>query len=787
MDTLTFKTSEEVEITKVVLERYGYSDDDDIDAVRLEDEDGTVIADEKGLTKDKATLSIKKDYRSVDGSLKATIVARTKGTKSSGSIGFKVVDVTSTAKNVDLGDYEPNTYDIITYSGANVDVSLKGSNKEYNYEEGKSYEVARLQVKSNGAAINVKGFTLKNNWTLDVEDFIDDVTVTADGKEVKGLKFSTDKDGKLVISFNESEIEMNKRATYVVSASFKELDKYNQTIKYYLDATTDFNATEKKTGARVTITGSALTASVTYTLKGGKIKLSNTKLSKVEASQSAEDVVVAEGNITISEPISRISFDVVASQTWIDAMRMIVNDEEFEGKRQSDLRTFRFSKVEIAESGKIQFKVDIVDDDNLSGTINFTPNFKSEAFSGARYDEAREDVLSGDVAGTISFVGVSITAAKATLKNNLTKDVEVLNGETTTRVVFDGTYTAKKALVNLNKFYMSGTNALANSWVKVTWHLFIDGEEVADTSSFGSGNYEPFSDVELKAGESVNVKLEAEVEAYGSGGEIKDIKLYLGGVDEFSKDIQEANATIKNIKVKESGSVTVSAGASKSTVLRKSSNAKLAEFVVKPANGEDDLTLDELTILLSGANISTSKIEVLFDWSEEDEDSSSTADTFTGIYKPVLDLPVDGITVEINLTEELTWEIELAIKSINSKSQSRTFSKNYQEAVVYIAKQESRGDETVFTLGVDADSDTTVSDVKIVTTANKTGYINGEFSAGDEIRMVNSSTSAEYIDTIIYSYTTSDNWTWTVTVKKDKYNDFFKVGDDYAKVAKAKD
>ncbi len=66
LDTLTFKTSEDVNITKVTLERYGYSSQNDVDEVRLEDQDGNVIADGKGLTKDKVTLSIKKDYRSVD-------------------------------------------------------------------------------------------------------------------------------------------------------------------------------------------------------------------------------------------------------------------------------------------------------------------------------------------------------------------------------------------------------------------------------------------------------------------------------------------------------------------------------------------------------------------------------------------------------------------------------------------------------------------------------------------------------------------------------------------------
>jgi hypothetical protein len=63
--------------------------------------------------------------------------------------------------------------------------------------------------------------------------------------------------------------------------------------------------------------------------------------------------------------------------------------------------------------------------------------------------------------------------------------------------------------------------------------------------------------------------------------------LYLGGKDEFNKDIQEAHAKLMTMKVKESGSATISAGASANTVLRKSSNAKLAEFYVKPSNGEE--------------------------------------------------------------------------------------------------------------------------------------------------------------------------------------------------------
>jgi hypothetical protein len=42
-----------------------------------------------------------------------------------GTIGFKVADVVSTAKNVDLGDYKAYTYDIVRYDGATIELSAR--------------------------------------------------------------------------------------------------------------------------------------------------------------------------------------------------------------------------------------------------------------------------------------------------------------------------------------------------------------------------------------------------------------------------------------------------------------------------------------------------------------------------------------------------------------------------------------------------------------------------------------------------------------------------------------
>jgi hypothetical protein len=126
MDTLTFKSSEEVEITKVILERYGYSTNDDVDEIWLENEEGTVISNVyQGLdSKAQAKLTIKKDYRNVDGTYNATIVLKAKGSAGK-TIGFKVVDVDSTAKNLNIDNYKPNQYDMMEYSGATVTMTAR--------------------------------------------------------------------------------------------------------------------------------------------------------------------------------------------------------------------------------------------------------------------------------------------------------------------------------------------------------------------------------------------------------------------------------------------------------------------------------------------------------------------------------------------------------------------------------------------------------------------------------------------------------------------------------------
>jgi hypothetical protein len=75
-------------------------------------------------------LTLKKDYKTVDGKLNAIIVIETKsiasGAKVGGTIGFKVTDVVSTAKDVDLGNYKAYKYDVVAYDGTEAKITAKG-------------------------------------------------------------------------------------------------------------------------------------------------------------------------------------------------------------------------------------------------------------------------------------------------------------------------------------------------------------------------------------------------------------------------------------------------------------------------------------------------------------------------------------------------------------------------------------------------------------------------------------------------------------------------------------
>ena len=752
LDTLTFKTSEEVTISKIVLERYGYSKDGDVKNIRLEDEDGNLIAEKKDLnSKGQVALNLKKGYRTVDGNFYATVVVELDGNAEAGStIGFKVVDVESTAENVDLRDYSPYTYDTVVYNGSRVVLTAKPTEKSYNYEAGESYEISRFKVKAaDSSALLVKGFTLTmwtvaGGTTLDAEDFIDKVEVTADGEKVSGLKYSFNDQDELVVSFDDVEVAAKKTVTFVVSSTFDELDEYGRYIKYEIADEANFNAVEKKTWARIVVVadvsendqGEEVVTKIdtlewpAYLFNWGKIRLTNTKLGNIDAPTWASDIVVAEGSIETSEAI-KWTFELTADKAGIEALVMVVNGVDYDAKVSSDQKTFTFKNVEFEKSWKIQFKASIDDEANAGDVIRID-TFKASTFSELKYvdTDKKADV---DLAGSISFSKITINTAKATLENNLTKAVEfVVDSSTTRKTVFEGTYTAKKSDINLNVFTLDGDKTVA--WDEITLYVTIDGEPVGDVTI--DSNYvadeETFSDIVVKAGKSVSVKVEAEFDGSTANKEYNYTLELKGDDKDGNEDSGVASDALVAIKTKTSWTITIDAGKSSNTYLLKGANQTFAKFTVKPSNeSNDDLTLDELILAFDGdQNITANDIRVKVAKTEISADDELTT-TNNIVYAPNEDVN-NGIEVEVIFKKAVAWEYTL---TVTANGKTKEFKRAYAPALVMVNSiTQSSTTMTKFELTVETEeTDYKVSNLRLYSDEACSSLIATDKSANDEI------------------------------------------------------
>ena len=822
LDTLTFKTSEEVEISKVTLERYGYSSNEDVDAVWLEDEDGNVISNEGTLnTKGQANLTIKKDYRKVDGTFSATVVLRMKAWSEAGkTIGFKVIDVVSTAKNVDLGNYNPYTYDTVVYNWAEVTFTIRWTTKEYNLEVGESYEVSKFKVKAPAdSALLVKGFTLTNlagtkqedaedadnNYDysdlkqLDVEKYMDKVVVKVAGKEIKASA-SINKDDELVISFKEDvEIAAKDNAEFTVEMSFVEdFDAYDSSIVYGIAQASHFNAIDAKTKSRVSMPSDEAMAGKswpTYTIRGGKVKLTNTKLGNIDWAIDSVDVQIAEGNITVGETIKwNLTVNVTPNPVpgAIIAMRLQVAGDEYEGKPDNKAAPtkFDFSNVEIEEGGKIKLLVDITDKTEIGGeeVEGGQYGFSMDGWDTFHYTEGKvTDKV--DIAWSITPSKLTIQAARASLTRDLTKDVEFKNKASDRKPVFEGTYTTKKGAVKLNEFALAWDDTYLTEEVmdnnKITFYLIIDGDEVADVKLWANLTAsDTFSDVEVEAGKSVKIVLEAEVNAKNDSPLVAPIDL--GNFDltvrwEDSNGNKAGEITKKTAKLKivESGTAKISdSTVSTKTVALKEAEAPIAEFTLKPANGASEVDFDflEFEIGEDGAWLTPADVTVYIDGVEEFPTSNAA---FT--YAPTTTIDKDGVVVKVVLNDEDNADglIELTVTKINATEDvDEVFTKKFAPGLVYINKQTNHdGEYTTYELGVKKyDDNDTITNLVLYSDACNTPLTIENLVDTDKITNGKSITINNLADSTVIKCITYDVNDDEVEISSTDASDYFKVG-----------
>ena len=829
LDTLTFRTSEEVTLTKVVLEKYGYADASLVKSVWLEDEDGTVISNKANVTtKGLATLSLKKDYKKVDGTLNATIVVETvNGSTVGWTIGFKVKDVTSTAANVDLGNYKAYQYDVVAYNGTVATVTARAWEKSYNYEAWESYEVAKFKVKApEDSSIVVRGFTLTNEWELtaseegasaperlDISKFLDKVSVKVDGKDAKATYKINKKE--LTISLS-SDVELAARQTLevVVYASLDEdFDEYGTAIHFAM-ASAWLSASDKN-DARITVDVDGA-AFMSYIFKWGKVKFTSTKLGNVDAALGSVDVKIAEWNVTVAEPVEwSVSFAVkwvtsgnANSADAIDTIRLFVGEDEFEGNVANGVATFE--DVEISESGKVRILVDLkegVEYENLYIT-----------FGSLEWDlEYTDGEGDAETSGPIYVSRLNLTAAKWSLTNSLTSknDAEFKNGELNTIVVFDGTYTAKKQDVELQEWSIEGDALELNNKTKVRFLVTVGNADGEDDYVNGAAEGDLSEDVLVKVGESVKVKVEAEIDANEVEicpteadaeapcefpKELGRFTLTLNGVDMNDNPAGEASRKTVALSIVKIGSVVIETPSTAKTVLRKAADQPLASVTVKP-EGNSEATIESVVI-----NYEMEALEDLSDWDDMDPDEIFTLyvdwdpvefemgdGTITAEWLSV-NIKSEWAEVKLELNEE--WAIDFLVTSItvNTETSAKQFRKMFVPALVKISAQKDlNGLKTVFTYSVEKKSSDHVYNVEIKLDEAGWRDVNGKEEVTnwitDEVLNENASyyvTAIKYClneQTCECEETDAEEGCYVIT--KDEFNDFFRIGETYATVNKS--
>ena len=250
-DNLSFTFSEDnISITKITLERYWYSNNSAVENIWLEDEDWNIISNELILNSNsQATLTIKKDYRV--NLRNATIVATISESDNSQTIWFRVIDVESTAMNLDLDNYSPSIYDIVRYDANEATVYIPSGNIKHVYNSNEEFDLATFDLKCNTRCV-INWFSLTNNWNIDLAD-LDWFKVFIWNTQVYGLRYNIKSDNNLTLTFDDKNIDTSKITTIRVVGKVNNLNEYWKYLQLWSTTISDFKLIESKTSTRMSV------------------------------------------------------------------------------------------------------------------------------------------------------------------------------------------------------------------------------------------------------------------------------------------------------------------------------------------------------------------------------------------------------------------------------------------------------------------------------------------------------------------------------------------------------
>jgi hypothetical protein len=174
---------------------------------------------------------------------------------------------------------------------------------------------------------------------------------------------------------------------YTVEANVTYVDRSEgDTYQLSLNKTADLVAYEASTNMRVVLTGTAVPYKLyQYTVKGGKLVFATASSSPktVDAGVSYSDVVLAEGTLTIAEPIKLDTLVLTATVTPANSntlskilkkVRVEIGNSTYTADIDDTAKTLTFNnEIYVSKTSKVKIIADIASTAEENDRVNIDP------------------------------------------------------------------------------------------------------------------------------------------------------------------------------------------------------------------------------------------------------------------------------------------------------------------------------------------------------------------------------------------------------------------------------
>lgn len=295
----------DITLRGVTLERTGLGNNTSVKGVWFE-KNGVRVTNKGYLSSDSRTSVSFNPALVVKSTDTLELVVELKG-DTGAEHAFKITGVESSAANLNVKNNTTVTVRTTDYKVASVNVAYKNVSREYNMEENKSYELAKINVENvsniNQKSVVVKSMLLRNEKNGDVNNLYD-VVLYRNGKKVSD-KVEMVGSRELLVTLKDT-ISSAQTANYSLEAKVKGVDSAEgDTYLFDLRRGEDMTAVEDSTNFRSAVKLGSLDTTKFYTVKGGKILFttaSNLPRTETVVAESS-DVVLMKGTVNPKEPV----------------------------------------------------------------------------------------------------------------------------------------------------------------------------------------------------------------------------------------------------------------------------------------------------------------------------------------------------------------------------------------------------------------------------------------------------------------------------------------------------